>query len=166
MRRVAFALIGTVAGLVALLSFKTQQGSVTGAPAATATSGTDPGAAAGDGPATTPTSPSTTAPSTSPSSTRSSTSATRTVTGDEAQTQFGPVQVKITVKAGKLISVAAVEYPTESPRDQEINSYAIPQLNQEAVSAGNARIDMVSGATFTSQGYLESLQSALDKAGL
>jgi uncharacterized protein with FMN-binding domain len=52
------------------------------------------------------------------------------------------------------------------PRDQEINSYAIPQLNSEAVSAGSAQIDTVSGATYTSEGYITSLQSALDKAGL
>ena len=67
---------------------------------------------------------------------------------------------------GKLSDVTAVEYPSENPRDQEINSNAIPALNQEALSAGNAKIDMISGATYTSQGYVQSLQSALDKAGL
>jgi uncharacterized protein with FMN-binding domain len=59
-----------------------------------------------------------------------------------------------------------VEYPTDTPRDYQINSFAIPQLNSEAVAAGSAHIDAVSGATYTSQGYLGSLQSALDKAGL
>jgi uncharacterized protein with FMN-binding domain len=70
------------------------------------------------------------------------------------------------VTNGKLSDVTAVEYPSENPRDQEINSYAIPDLNREALSAGNAKIDMISGATYTSQGYVQSLQSALDKAGL
>jgi uncharacterized protein with FMN-binding domain len=59
-----------------------------------------------------------------------------------------------------------VEYPLNTPRDQQINAYAIPQLNAETVAAGNAQIDTVSGATYTSQGYVGSLQSALDKAGL
>lgn len=58
-----------------------------------------------------------------------------------------------------------LEYPTDSPRDQEINSYALPELNQEAISAQSAKIDVVSGATYSSDGYMQSLQSALDKAG-
>jgi uncharacterized protein with FMN-binding domain len=173
MRRAALALVGTIAGVVALLSFKTQQTSVSGAPAAVASNGAGPGSAAGGGdeagalnsPSPSPSS-SRPSSSSSSSSSGSSTPTSRTVTGDEAQTRFGPVQVRITVRSGKLAGVSATEYPTESPRDQEINSFAIPQLNQEAASAGNAQIDMISGATFTSQGYIESLQSALDKAGL
>jgi uncharacterized protein with FMN-binding domain len=76
------------------------------------------------------------------------------------------VQVQITVQDGKITKVAAVEYPENNPRDQEINAYAIPQLNQEVLSAQSGRIDTVSGATVTSGGYIGSLQSALDKAGL
>ena len=72
----------------------------------------------------------------------------------------------ITVANGQVVSANAIVYPTNDPRDQQINSYAIPTLNQEAVQAGNANISMVSGATYTSQGYIQSLQSALDKAGL
>jgi uncharacterized protein with FMN-binding domain len=79
---------------------------------------------------------------------------------------YGPVEVQITVKNGKVTAAQAVQYPQDSPRDQQINSYAIPVLNQEAVSAGSAHIDAVSGATYTSGGYVTSLQSALDKAGL
>jgi len=74
--------------------------------------------------------------------------------------------VQITVQNGRITAVNAVEYPQNNPRDQQINAYAIPQLNQEALSANSASIDMVSGATYTSEGYLGSLQSALDKAGL
>ena len=62
--------------------------------------------------------------------------------------------------------MTAVVYPQESPRDQQINSYAIPQLNSEALQAGSASIDAVSGASYTSAGYVSSLQSALDKAGI
>jgi uncharacterized protein with FMN-binding domain len=88
------------------------------------------------------------------------------VTGAAADTMYGPVQVRITVRSGKITAAQAVEYPENSPRDQQINAYAIPALNQETVAAGSATIDMVSGATYTSQGYITSLQSALDQAGL
>ena len=71
--------------------------------------------------------------------------------------------MKITAVNGKITSVDAIVYPQDTPRDQEINSYAIPQLNQETLAAGSASIDIVSGATYTSDGYAQSLQSALDK---
>ncbi len=64
---------------------------------------------------------------------------------------------------GKISAAVAIEYPQNDPRDQEINSFAIPQLQQEAVAANSAQIDMVSGATYTSDGYIQSLQSALDQ---
>ncbi len=73
------------------------------------------------------------------------------------------MQVRITVRNGKLTDVTAIDYPNGSGRDQEINAYAIPQLNQETLQAGSANIDMVSGATYTSDGYITSLQSALDR---
>ena len=88
------------------------------------------------------------------------------MTGEAADTRYGPVQVQITVRNGQITGVNAVEYPQESSRDEQINAYAIPQLNQEALAAKSANIDMVSGATYTSSGYLTSLQSALNQAGL
>ena len=91
---------------------------------------------------------------------------TKTVTGDAIDTRYGAVQVQITVTNGKLTAVNAVQYPQEERMDQEINAYAIPVLAKEALAAGSAKIDNVSGATYTSQGYASSLQSALDKAGL
>lgn len=91
---------------------------------------------------------------------------TKTVTGDTVQTRWGPVQVKITVQNGKITDVTAVQSPSDNPRDQEINSYALPQLKSEALAAQSASIDTVSGATYTSDGYRQSLQSALDSAGL
>ncbi|MDQ6874155.1 MAG: FMN-binding protein [Actinomycetota bacterium] len=145
MRRVVLALAGTVTGLVMLLSFKTHSASSSGAlPAATA--GSNP----------------TTAHTTS--SGAAGASGAKTVTGDSVGTRWGPVQVKITVNGGKITSAQAVVFPQGNSRDQEINSYAVPTLNQEAVAAGSANIDMVSGATYTSQGYIASLQSALDTA--
>lgn len=80
--------------------------------------------------------------------------------------RYGPVQVQITVKNGNLTSVDAIEYPTGTSRDEQINAFAIPQLTQEALAAGSAKIDAVSGVGYTSQGYITSLQSALDKAGI
>jgi uncharacterized protein with FMN-binding domain len=94
------------------------------------------------------------------------TAAASTVVGDPASTRYGPVRVQITVANGRITSVKAVEYPTGSGRARQINTYAIPELNQETLAASSARIDMISGATYTSSGYITSLQSALDKAGL
>ncbi|MFE0461666.1 FMN-binding protein [Kitasatospora sp. NPDC058965] len=98
-------------------------------------------------------------------STGQAASGTRTVTGNAVDTRFGPVQVRITLTGGKLTKVDVLQYPSESGRDREINAYALPQLNQEAIAAGGANIDAVSGATYTSDGYTRSLQSALDQAG-
>jgi uncharacterized protein with FMN-binding domain len=88
----------------------------------------------------------------------------KTVTGSVAQTQYGPVQVRITVAGGKITKAEAVQAPKGGLSDQK-TAMAIPKLNQEAVAAGNAKIDSVSGATYTSSGYQQSLQSALDQAG-
>ncbi|MFD8718458.1 FMN-binding protein [Streptomyces sp. NPDC059629] len=88
----------------------------------------------------------------------------KTVTGQVAQTQYGAVQVRITVSGGKITKAEAVQAPKGGLSDQK-TALAVPKLNQEAVAAGNANIDSVSGATYTSTGYKQSLQSALDQAG-
>ncbi len=100
------------------------------------------------------------------STSKAATKATKTVTGAVASTQWGPVQVQLTISGGTITKVAVVQYPNGNQRDAEINSQALPILIQETTSAQNANIDMVSGATVTSTGYLQSLQSALDQAGL
>lgn len=151
MRRVVLAFASTLAGLVALLSFKIHTVSSAAPPAAVSTIG--PGSSSG------------TSESSSPAS-ASAASGTKTVTGDSVDTRWGPVQVQITVTSGKIASATAVDYPQNNGRDQQINAYAIPVLQQESVGATSANIDMVSGATVTSDGYVQSLQSALDKAGL
>lgn len=182
MRRVALALFSTITGLVMLLSFKTHSSTAAGVPAAISTtgpstsgSGTSGSATSGSGSSASGTSRSGTsgsgsssasaAPSATPKPS-SATSVAKTYTGSAVDTRFGPVQVQITVQNGTITAVNATEYPQNDPRDQQINSYAIPQLNQEALTAKNANIDMVSGATYTSDGYISSLQSALDQAGL
>jgi uncharacterized protein with FMN-binding domain len=85
------------------------------------------------------------------------------VTGDVASTQWGPVQVQLTVQSGKITGVTVLQYPNGNHRDQEINDYALPILIDETTKAQSAQIDMVSGATVTSDGYIRSLQSALDQ---
>jgi uncharacterized protein with FMN-binding domain len=97
--------------------------------------------------------------------TKQSSSATKTVTGDAADTRYGPVQLQVTFNGHKITKIDVLQYPTQSGRDVEINDYALPILNQEAMSAQSAQIDAVSGATFTSDGYAQSLQSAIDKLG-
>ena len=161
MRRAALAIVSTVAALVMLLSFKTHSVS-NSRPAAIGAA--NPGTGTGDGSSTTPSTPAN-APTTKAKA-GSSRSAAKTYTGDSTDTQWGPVQVQITVKGGKISKVSVVDYPHGNSRDDEINSYALPQLVQETLSAQSAQIDTISGATVTSDGYLGSLQSALDKAGL
>ena len=89
---------------------------------------------------------------------------TVTVNGGVADTAYGPVQVQITLRGGHITRADAIEYPQGGSRDREINSYAIPQLDSETVQADSSQIDTVSGATYTSDGYRASLQSALDEA--
>ena len=87
-----------------------------------------------------------------------------TVTGKVAQTRWGPVQVQLTTEAsGTITSVEVIQYPSGNREDEQINSYALPRLVQATLDAQGADIDMVSGATVTSEGYLQSLQSALDQ---
>lgn len=152
MKRVIFSAAATIAGLVALLNFKTQP--ATTAASSSAASGTSAGS-----------SPATTAAGSS-AAPASASSGTATVTGTAASTRYGPVQVKVTVSNGKVTSVQAIEYPTDRPRDVQINSYAIPLLDKEAVAANSAKIDSISGATYTSTGFKTSLQSALNQAGI
>ena len=99
-------------------------------------------------------------------SSSSEASTATTFTGDSASTRWGPVQVEITVAGGTVTDVTVVDYPDNNGKDQQINARALPVLVQETLDAQSADIDMVSGATVTSDGYVESLQSALDKAGL
>ncbi|MEU9333527.1 FMN-binding protein [Streptomyces sp. NPDC048290] len=86
------------------------------------------------------------------------------LTGEAAETQYGPVQVRITVSGGKIVEAETVQAPSGG-RSTQVTTDAVPKLNAAAVAAGSARIDTVSGATYTSTGYQQSLQSALDQAG-
>ena len=89
--------------------------------------------------------------------------ATKTVTGSAIDTQYGAVQVKLTFTGNTITAVDTVQAPDGNGRDQEINQQALPILQQEVLSSQSANIDTVSGATYTSEGYIQSVQSAIDK---
>ncbi len=87
-----------------------------------------------------------------------------TFAGVAVPTRFGNVQVQITVVDKKITAATVLQIPNRDRRDVQINNYAVPVLNSETVKAQSADIDMVSGATVTSNAYIQSLQSAIDKA--
>lgn len=190
MRRAALTLGGTAAGLIALFSFRTHVPGVTSvaapsSPAAltnsappvtngsatpassngtTSHGGTKestpstkaPATPTGAKPSSTPTNP-----AASPTPAKPAATAPRTVEGTDVNTQYGPVQVVLTVSAGKITAANDVQQPADS-----IGANAIGQLNQEVLTTQSANIQTVSGATYTSQGYIRSLQQAIDTAGL
>lgn len=163
MRRIVIVALSTITTLVLLFSYHTSTGGGTLAGAQPVqTPGQGGSRSAAPGPSTA--APSTPSPTASGSSSSAATSAR--YTGDVADTRWGPVQVQITVRVRKIIDAQAVQYPNGNGRDQEINSYALPVLSQEVVQRQSAQIDTVSGATVTSDGYLQSLQSAIDRAHL
>ena len=148
MRRIASWLLGTVTVVTLLFGYHT---STSGPATASDTVVAAPAAPQGTG-------------SSGSDSTSSGTAST--VTGSVASTRWGPVQVSILVTDGKITAVDVPRYPTGNGKDRQINATALPILTKETLSAQSADIDMVSGATVTSEGYVQSLQSALDQAGL
>jgi uncharacterized protein with FMN-binding domain len=103
--------------------------------------------------------------STAPASGRGG-GATTVVNGESALTRYGPVQVEVTISSARITAIRTLAAPSSGDRDREISGFALPILQHEAITAQNATIDTVSGATFTSDGYRRSLQSALDAAHL
>lgn len=169
MKRIIVSITGTVLGLVALLSFKShgsQIGVANGLPSAAlpgtgASTSTTPrtGGTAGAPPAPTARTPTgTTRPAPRPAS--------RTVLGNAVQTAYGVVQVKVSLTGSKITNVSFAQLTAHNDTSQQIDSQAAPILLQQTLSAQSAQIDGVSGASYTSQGYDQSLQSALDKAGV
>ncbi|WP_226532721.1 FMN-binding protein [Microbacterium paraoxydans] len=147
MKKILYAVLATISGLVLLFSYRTSVEAVM--PTATVpASGTT--ASASDA---------------SPSGSSAGGGFTDgTYTGTSSQTRYGPVQVQITVAGGRISDVQAIDYPDGNGRDRQINGTAIPRLVSETLQAQSAEIQMVSGATYTSDGYRSSLQSALDQA--
>src|SRR5512139_1648706 len=168
MRRAIVTSTATVSGIVLLLGLKPHGGTTHAAGAFSI--GSDTGAqsgpsagATGDSSSPNGSTGATSAPA-GPASPAKPNAAVKTVTGVAAETRYGPVQLQVVFSGAKITKINVLDYPTESGRDRQINSYALPILNQEAMTAQSAQIDVVSGATYTSDGYAESLQSAIDKA--
>ncbi|HEU4978406.1 MAG TPA: FMN-binding protein [Solirubrobacteraceae bacterium] len=90
--------------------------------------------------------------------------ASGTFTGADVPTRFGDVQVQVVMRAGRITDVGAVRLPFDRPRSQFISQQAAPILRSEVLAAQSARIDLLTGATFTSDAWATSVQSALNRA--
>jgi hypothetical protein len=152
MRRVILAVTGTIAGLVALLSFKSHDPTV---PVAS-TSGT------GGASSTSSSSSSRSIPGEFQSVAGPLSPGETAITGKVGNTVYGPVQIQLIVKSHKIVKVAVLEQPTNTIHDIQIGEFAFPKLIGETLTTQNAKIDAVSGASYTSAGYISSLQSAVD----
>jgi uncharacterized protein with FMN-binding domain len=187
-RKIVIAVMGTLSALVLVVAFDASRrdgGPVTtaeppagrrddsppndsGTPPTGGDAGSSPSPRSSSTPRSSPSPSSSSTPRSSPTpqaSSRRPASTSGTFTGDAIQTRWGIVQVRIEVRNGKITQATAIQYPQENRHDQEINSRAVPQLEQATVSR-NGQVDSVSGATVTSGGYQKSLQSALDQAHL
>jgi uncharacterized protein with FMN-binding domain len=156
-KRAPIIIAATVVGAVAVLLYKPLE------PAGTLASGI-----AGGGSGSTSGGTSSTSDGSSSSSSgggSSSTARNGTFTGTAVDTRFGAVQVQATIAGGKVTAVSAVQLPDGDPRSSSISQGAEPFLKQEVLAKQGAKVDVISGATYTSDGYMASLQSALDKAG-
>jgi uncharacterized protein with FMN-binding domain len=156
-------ILGTVCGLVLLFSYHTSLGNRSGGGTETAqysdqtaSEGTSAGASGAAVP-----DPSGSA---STGSSAGASSATATYKGKAVSTRHGTVQVQVKISGGKIVDVTTLQVPNGNHEDVQINQYAVPILRQAALAAQSADIDSVSGATVTSVGYRQSLQSALDAA--
>ena len=156
-KRGAIALGLTALALVLLISFRTPDAGPETVAGTTGGTGSTSGGSA---------SPKTGGTGTSGTSGSSGTAGTKNVDGPVVDTRYGAVQVEITVSGGQVTDVVALQLPDSDRRSASISSRAEPELRSEALAAQSASIDGVSGATYTSDGYEQSLQSALDAAGL
>lgn len=158
MKRAIAALIATVAGVLWLVTFRVTPHvrPVAAAPAPTGQptpSETPSSATSAPVAAATPT------PTPTPSPTNRV--ANGSFTGADIPTQFGDVQARIVIAGGRITDVVAVQMPTDRARSAEITQYVTPVLRSEVIQAQNARIDVISGATFTSEAYAESVNDAM-----
>lgn len=151
MRRAAVTIVVTIVGLVLLLQFKSHPVGDSGHLAAL-----PQGAAISPHRGRTPSNRTTRHAVPRPTA--------ATINGSPVQTPYGIVQVRVRTRGHRLVDVLPVALPHDNPRSSEIATYAAPILRTEAIRADSAHIDVVSGATYTSDGYAQSLQSALDHA--
>lgn len=151
--RAAVAVVATALAVALLFSFKTPAQARPHIPAADVSQATAT-------PSPSPTDSS--APSPTPSA--GSGYKDGVYTGQDVFTQFGDVQVKVTISGGRITDVQPVQLPFDRPRSAEISQFAAPQLHDEVLQAQSAQIDTLSGATYTTDAYAQSVQAALDQA--
>ena len=163
MRRAVIVLGTTAAGLAALLSFKTHSLAAPVPSAPAPSTGMPQATASGTGPSSMGATASPAARANPKSS--AAAPAARTVTGTVASTQYGPMQVQVTLAGTKITKVTVLQRTNDGAESDQIDANAIPKLTSETLAAQSAHIDTVSGASYTSSGYIQSLQSALDQAG-
>ncbi|MGK4580684.1 FMN-binding protein [Kitasatospora sp. HPMI-4] len=167
MRRAIVTSTATVAGVILLLSLKPHGGThAAGTQVISTGAGSGTGPVSGAGPAPGPSTGSGSSAGSGSTASSGSSGGSGSVTGDAVDTRYGPVQVRLSMSGGRISRIDVLQYPDSSGHDRRINADALPTLNQEAIAAQSAQIDAVSGATYTSEGYTRSLQSALDKAGV
>ena len=167
MRRAVLALGGTVAGLILLLSFRSHTATPAAAAAPEPMTSTPPAQSAMPAPTASKASAKPTAMAgggSGGSGGGSGMAAPTVVTGDVISSPYGPSQVAVTLTAGKITKVTILQHTDDGAMSQEIDGPALPKLVNETLAAQSAMIDAVSGASYTSAGYIKSLQSALDKA--
>jgi hypothetical protein len=162
MRRVILAVTGTIAGLVALLSFKSH---VPSSPVAASGSGGSTSSSSSTAPSSKGGGQTEVVPGAFPqgSIARNLPAGETAVNGNVANTAYGPVQIQLIKRNSKIVKVAVLKQPTNTLHDIQIGVAAFPKLISETLTAQTGKIDAVSGATYTSAGYIQSLQSALDK---
>ena len=158
MRRVILAVTGTIAGLVALLSFKSHVPSVPVAATTGGSGGSSSSSSSSSGGQTT------TVPGEFPqgSLAKNLPAGETAVDGNAANTAYGPVQIQLIERNSKIVKVAVLVQPQNTLHDIQIGAAAFPKLISETLTAQSAKIDAVSGASYTSAGYIQSLQNALD----
>jgi uncharacterized protein with FMN-binding domain len=165
MRRVILAVTGTIAGLVALLSFKSHVPSVPVAATAGGSGGTSASSSSSSASSSSGGGQTEIVPGAFPqgSIAKNLPAGETAVDGQVASTAYGPVQIQLIKKNSTIVKVAVLVQPTNTLHDVQIGEFAFPKLISETLAAQNGKIDAVSGATYTSAGYIQSLQSALDK---
>ena len=159
--------VGTLGGLGAVFAITPPQFGTSGPTGLSALPGKAP-ATSTPSPAATNSATPTKSPAPQPAQTTpaASTGVSGTFDGNTAQTRWGPVQVRLVVKDGKIVDASALQSPSGDSRSRSISSQAIPYLVQETLAAQSDQISGVGGASYTSTGWYTSLQSALKKAGL
>ena len=166
MKRIVLWVLSTLSTLVVLFGYHTSTSSTMATTSENTISGSLQGVAGTSSTGSTGAAAGGSAPPTESTGSSSGGSGASTVTGTAAQTRYGPVQVQLEVSGSQITNIAILQYPDSDGRDLQINQYALPKLIQQTLDSQSGSVSMVSGATYTSQGYAQSLQSALDQAGL